>query len=105
MKIDWKSLVKVIATTVIPLAYPKLGPAVPFIIEGISKAEDLPKGTTKTQKLETAVSIAISGAKATNTITGKETIDIDAMNKTVAAGISAIVNGANIFHKDNPSPE
>lgn len=103
MKIDWKSLVKVIASTVIPLAYPKLGPAVPFIISGIEHAEDLPKGTTKTEKLNAAVKIAIDGANATNEITGKNTIDIDAMNKTVAAGISAVVNGANIFHRDNLS--
>jgi hypothetical protein len=103
MKLDWKSLVKIVATTVLPLAYPKLGPAVPYIIEGIERAEELPKGTTKTDKLNTAIDIAVSGAKATNVITGKNTIDIDAMNKTVAAGISAVVNGANVFHRDNPS--
>lgn len=101
MKIDWKSLVNVVASTVLPLAFPKLGPAIPFIVHGIEEAEKI-KGASGNQKLQTAVEIAISGAKATNTITGKNTIDIDAMNATVAAGISAVVNGANVFHKGSP---
>lgn len=101
MKIDWKSLVRVIATTVLPIAYPKLAPAVPYIIHGIEEAEKI-KGATGKQKLETAIEIANSGAKAANTITGKEHIDIDAMNATIAAGISAVVNGANVVRKDAP---
>lgn len=101
MKVDWKSLVRVIATTVLPVAYPKLAPAIPYIVHGIEEAEKI-KGATGSQKLQTAIEIANAGAKAANTITGKEHVNIEAMNQTIAAGISAVVNGANVIRKEAP---
>jgi hypothetical protein len=103
MKINWGSLVKVIATTVLPVAFPQLTSAIPYIVNGIEEAEKI-KGATGSQKLDTAIQIANDGAKAANTITGKDHVNIDAMNTVIAAGISAVVNGANVFHKDQPEP-
>lgn len=101
MKIDWKSLVKIVATTVVPVAFPKLTPAIPYIITGIEEAEKI-KGATGPQKLQAAVEIATAGAHATNKIAGKDIVDVDALNQTIASGISAVVTGANVFHKAAP---
>lgn len=94
---DWKSLVKIIASTVIPIAFPKLTPAVPFIVHGIEVAEDF--GGSGSDKLEKAVKIANDGMQATNQIAGKEVIDISAANSVLANGISAVVDASKVVKK------
>lgn len=98
---NWKNLINIIASTVLPLIYPPLAPAVPFIIHGIQTAENA--GGTGAQKLQQAVDIAVSGAQATNQIVGKTLIDIPALSATVADGINTVVNATNIIAKATPS--
>jgi hypothetical protein len=99
---NWKALINVIASVVLPIAFPPLAAATPFIIHGIDVAENL--GGTGPEKLQKAVEIANAGAAAANQIHGSELINVDAMNQTVAAGISAVVNAANMVHKNIPQP-
>ncbi len=94
---NWKALINLIASTVIPIAFPPLAPAVPFIVHGIQVAEDM--GGTNTEKLNKSIEIANAGAQATNKITGKETINLDAMNAVISSGISAVVDAANVVNK------
>lgn len=98
MHVNWVSLVKTIATTVLPLAFPKLAPATPFIVHGIEVAEHM--GGTGQEKLAKAIEITNSGVQATNSIAGHEVISQDAINQVIAAGISAVVNAANVMHKE-----
>jgi hypothetical protein len=101
---NWKALVNVIAGVVLPIAFPPLAAATPFIVKGIDIAENM--GGSKTEKLQKAIEIANAGAQATNQVHGTNVIDVDSMNAMIAAGISAVVNAANVVqHQQNvPQP-
>ena len=103
MAFDWKSLVNIIASTVIPIAFPPLAPAIPFIVHGIQTAESMP-GATGQEKLQKSIEIANAGAVAANQIHGTDIINVDAMNQVIAAGVSAVVNATNVVHKETNQP-
>lgn len=98
---NWKAIVNVIASTVLPLVFPKLAPAVPHIVTGISVAEDM--GGTGAEKLNKAIQIANSSASAVNAAHGSDIVNVDAMNTVIASAVSAIVNAANVVHKAAPA--
>lgn len=102
MKLDWKALVNVVATTVLPIAFPALAPATPFIVHGIQVAENM--GGSGPEKLAKAIDIANAGAAAANQIHGSQVINIDVMNQTLSAGISVVVGASNLVHKNIPQP-
>lgn len=94
---NWKALINLIASTVIPIAFPPLAPAVPFIVHGIQVAEDM--GGTGQEKLAKAVDIANAGAQATNQIAGKQVINVDEMNTVIKDGVSTVVDTVNLINK------
>ena len=102
MHVDWKQLIKTLAPIIIPIVAPKAAVAVPFIVHGIEVAESI--GGTGQEKLAKAIELTNVGIQATNQIAGHEVINTDATNAAIAAGISAVVNAANVVHRqDTPA--
>lgn len=94
---NWKDILKVVVTVVLPMVNPKLAAVSPLIIQGITEAEDLSNASGQA-KLQHVVDLVNTGAASVNVVSGKQLIDPVAVNATAASTISTIVDVTNLIH-------
>jgi hypothetical protein len=75
---------------------------VPFVVAGIGIAEQIP-GATGPQKKTFVEQLIALAAGATNTATGKTTIDPTAAVTAAGSAIDTVVGIVNLIHKTVPS--